>query len=76
MSIGSGLTNTLEKAGWEYVWFTRGDLENADKLAKTDVMFFSGGWGRYFFPSPKARLNIIRYVASGKGALVSGFRSG
>ena len=74
--IGSGLTNTLDKAGWDVIWFSAGDLENAQKLAKTDVMFFGGGWGRYFFPSAKARLNIIRYVASGKGALVAGFRSG
>ena len=74
--IGSGLTNTLEKAGWDVAWFTKADLENADKLAQTDVMFFGGGWGRYFFPSRKARHNIIRYVASGKGALLAGFRSG
>ena len=74
--IGSGLTNTLEKAGWDVEWFKRNDLEDAEKLAKTDVMFFGGGWGRYYFPSPKSRLNLIRYAASGKGILLSGFRSG
>ena len=74
--LGTGLTNTLEKAGWEIEWFKRSELEDAEKLAKTDVMFFGGGWGCYYFPSPKSRLNLIRYAASGKGILLSGFRSG
>ncbi|MBO4448372.1 MAG: HEAT repeat domain-containing protein [Kiritimatiellae bacterium] len=74
--ITSGLTNSLDKAGWEILYFERNDLENAEKLAKTDVMLLHGGHNAYFFASPKARLNLIRYAAGGKGVLAAGFRSG
>jgi hypothetical protein len=79
--IKPALTNMLIKAGWDIEIFEhRGrlgnDLEDAEKLAKTDVLLFVGGWNSYFFPTPKSRLNLIRYVASGKGVLLSGFRSG
>ena len=79
----SGPVNTLTNAGWNVVWLTVGgngkkgsDLENAETLAKCDVVYFPGGWGRYFFPSAKARKTVIRYAASGGGALVTAFRGG
>ena len=79
----SGPVNTLTNAGWNVVWLTEGvrgkkghDLENAATLEKCDVVYFPGGWGRYFFPSAKARKTVIRYAASGGGALVTAFRGG
>lgn len=65
-----GPVNTLTNAGWNVVWLTVGgngkkgsDLENAETLAKCDVVYFPGGWGRYFFPSAKARKTVISYAA-------------
>ena len=79
----SGPVNTLTNAGWNVVWLTEGvrgkkghDLENAATLEKCDVVYFPSGWGRYFFPSAKARKTVIRYAASGGGALVTAFRGG
>jgi len=68
---------TLSNANWRVVRFTR-DAELCDekKLAETDVMLFTGGWGIYYFPSPEARRQLVRYVAGGKGVLQGGFRSG
>ena len=78
--VTPGLTNSLVEAGWNIEWFranrTKNDLEDAEKLAKCDVIFCGGGWNAYFFPSAKARLQLTRYVASGKSILLSGFRSG
>ena len=78
--VSPGLTNSLIEAGWDIEWFkanrVKNDLEDAEKLAKCDVIFCGGGWNAYFFPSPKARLELTRYVASGKSILLSGFRSG
>ena len=74
--VSDGFTNSLAEAGWNIEFFSRNDLENAEKLEKTDVIFAGGGWGAYFFPSPKSRLNLIRYVAGGKGIFLAAFRSG
>ena len=78
--VTAGFTNSLVEAGWDIEWLEskrgKNDLENPEKLAKIDVLFFGGGWSAYYFPSPKARLELIRFVASGKGILLSGFRSG
>ena len=76
--VSDGLTNTLAEAGWDIVWFSRKDksFENVEKLNKTDVIFAGGGWNAYFFPTPKSRLNLVRYVAAGKGIFLAGFRSG
>ena len=78
--ITPGLTNSLIEAGWDIEWFRKTnkghDLENREKLAKCDVLFCGGGWNAYFFPTPKARLELTRYVAGGKGIILSGFRSG
>ena len=75
-----GLTNSLVEAGWDIEWFSAGrngnDLEKPEKLAKIDVLLLHGGWGRYFFPTSKARLEINRFAAGGKGVLACGFRSG
>ena len=76
--VSDGLTNTLAEAGWDIVWFTKKDksFESVEKLNKTDVIFCGGGWNAYFFPTPKSRLNLVRYVAAGKGIFLAGFRSG
>lgn len=75
-NLSPGITNTLDNAGWDIVWLQGNDLENEEKLAKTDVIILTGGWGRYFFPSPRSRINLVRYAAGGKGVLAAGFRSG
>ena len=64
--VSDGFTNTLAEAGWDIVWFSKKDksFESVEKLNKTDVIFAGGGWNAYFFPSPKSRLNLVRYVAS------------
>ena len=51
-------------------------FESQEELSKYDVLYFPGGWGRYFFPSYKARKAIIRYVAAGGKVILSGFRGG
>jgi hypothetical protein len=51
-------------------------FESEEELSKYDVLYFPGGWGRYYFPSSKARIAIIRYVASGGNVLLSGYRGG
>ena len=74
--VSDGFTNSLAEAGWNIEWFSKNDLENVEKLDKTDVMYCGGGWNAYFFPTPKSRLNLVRYAAGGKGVFLSGFRSG
>ena len=74
--VSDGFTNSLAEAGWKIEWFSKNDIENAEKLDKTDVFFAGGGWNAYFFPTPKSRMNLVRYAAGGKGVLLSGFRSG
>lgn len=84
----SGIVNTLTNSGWKVKWLSQhrekidgknrnvNDLEQADRIAQCDVLLFTGGWGRYFFPSAAARREIIRYAASGGGVLLCGYRGG
>ncbi|NLB54690.1 MAG: hypothetical protein GX811_02805 [Lentisphaerae bacterium] len=74
--LPEGLIKTLNDAGWETVFVTNADLANEEKLADLDILFFTGGWNRYFFPDFEARREVIKFVASGKGVLSTGFRSG
>ena len=71
----TGATNSLAKAGWSVV-LIRGGLEKPETYASLDVLYLPGGWGIYFFPNDKARRQIVRFAASGKGVLAGGFRSG
>ena len=80
----SGPLNTLTNSGWQVKWLYeatvkgkhRNLLADPKELAECDVVYFPGGWGRYFFPSYSARKAVVKYVASGGGALVTAFRGG
>ena len=41
--VSDGFTNSLAEAGWKIEWFSKNDIENAEKLDKTDVFFTGGG---------------------------------
>ncbi|NLB54499.1 MAG: hypothetical protein GX811_01800, partial [Lentisphaerae bacterium] len=74
--IPDGLIKTLNDAGWETVILSDADIAKEEKLADLDMLFFTGGWNAYFFPKFEARREIIKFAASGKGVLLTGFRSG
>ena len=80
IGIMDGVTNSLTKAGWKFDFIhesgKNSPFKNPDVLSKYDVLYFPGGWGRYFFPESRTRKAIIRYVASGGGVILSGFRGG
>ena len=80
IGIMDGVTNSLTKAGWQIEFIhesgKKSPFKNPEALAKYDVLYFPGGWGRYFFPQSRTRKAIIRYVASGGGVILSGFRGG
>ncbi len=80
IGIMQGVTNTLVKAGWEVEFIhesgKNSPFKTSETLKKYDVLYFPGGWGRYFFPYSNTRKSIIRYVAQGGGVILSGFRGG
>lgn len=74
--VTDGMIKTFQDEGWSHVILSNKDLENEEALARTDVIMLTGGWNAYFFPSFEGRRALTRYVASGKGILSTGFRSG
>jgi hypothetical protein len=65
--VSDGMLKTLEQAGWKTVIIERADLVDGAKLNDLDVIFLPGGWNAYAFAGFKARRNLVRFVASGKG---------
>ncbi len=67
----AAITNTLSAAGWTVVTLGNADLDEGAKLAGLDVIFMPGGWDVYGLAGFKARRNLVRFVAGGKGLLDS-----
>ena len=65
--VSDGLLKTLKLAGWETVVIGRSELTDGKKLKDLDVIFLPGGWNAYAFAGFKARRNLVKFVASGKG---------
>lgn len=84
----SGVQNILTNSGWTIKWLSDHtekingkkkrvvDIEMPERLEECDAVIFTGGWGRYFFPSYRARKALIRYAAGGGGVALVGFRGG
>ena len=73
-------SNAAVKAGCDVeVRSVKGeDWENGKLLEGADVVVFTGGMNNSTGPLGKAkgRLALMRFIASGKGVLLAGFRSG
>ncbi len=74
----SGAVASLTNNGWQVTWLAGGakGLANEEKLAACDVLYFAGGFNRYFFADYNERRAVIRYAAKGGGILMTGFRGG
>lgn len=72
-----GILDTMRDAGWQVVVFSdRADLADTEKLEACDVVYLTSGWNALNYADFKSRRALTRFVASGKGLLLGGFRSG
>jgi len=67
--VSDAMIRTLEKGGWRVVTVGNADLDDGKVLADLDVLFLPGGWDAYRFVGFKARRNLVKFVAGGKGLL-------
>lgn len=69
------ITKVLDEGGWRVVTVGNKELADGAVLAEIDVLFLPGGWDAYWFAGFKARRNLVKFVAGGKGLLVSAVRT-
>ena len=73
----SGAINTFTNNGWQVTWLNGSrDVLNKAKFDACDVVYFAGGFNRYFYLPFNARRAVVRYAAKGGGVLLTGFRGG
>ncbi len=63
------LVRTLEEAGWRVVLVGTSNLVDGAVLEGLDVLMLPGGWEPYKYAGFKARRNLVRFVAGGKGLM-------
>jgi len=66
------IVKTLDEADWRVVTIGTSNLVDDTGLAGLDVILIPGGWDAYRLASFKARRNLVKFVAGGKG-LLDGF---
>lgn len=67
--VTDAMVKTFEEAGWRVVTVGNADLDHGAALAELDVLFLPGGWDAYRFAGFRARRNLVKFVAGGKGVL-------
>ena len=67
--VNDTMVKTLSGAGWRIVTLGSTNLTDATVLEGLDVIFLPGGWDVYRLAGFKARRNLVRFVAGGKGLL-------
>jgi hypothetical protein len=67
--VTEAMVKTLEEGGWRVVILAGTNLADAAALDGVDVVFVPGGWDAYHLAGFKARRNLVRFVAGGKGLL-------
>ncbi len=63
------MVKTLEEAGWRVVTLGNTNVADGAVLANLDVLILAGGWDAYRLAGFRARRNLVKFVAGGKGLM-------
>jgi len=69
LCTADAMVKTLEEAGWRVITIGNTNVADGAVLADLDVLILSGGWDAYRLAGFKARRNLMKFVAGGKGLL-------